>query len=59
MSFQQVSHGAIQFTVYEELRKVIVDFRSKYHPKDSAKDDKLLVSPCNQYSLDICVPVTV
>ncbi|KAG8662751.1 folate transporter 1, chloroplastic isoform X3 [Manihot esculenta] len=27
--FLQVSHGAIQFTAYEELRKVIVDYKSK------------------------------
>ncbi|KAB1201944.1 Folate transporter 1, chloroplastic [Morella rubra] len=50
-----VSHGAIQFTVYEELRKVIVDFRSKYHPKDSAKDDKLLSTIFAQKSVDYAV----
>ncbi|XP_059435744.1 folate transporter 1, chloroplastic isoform X2 [Corylus avellana] len=39
-----VSHGAIQFTAYEELRKVIVDFKSKGSKKDSESDDKLLKS---------------
>jgi hypothetical protein len=45
---QQVSHGAIQFTAYEELRKVIVDLKSKGSKKDSESDDKLLVSLYNQ-----------
>ncbi|KAL4644318.1 hypothetical protein ACB092_02G156700 [Castanea dentata] len=39
-----VSHGAIQFTAYEELRKVIIDFKSKDRNKDSESDDKLLNS---------------
>ena len=30
---QQVSHGAIQFTTYEELRKGITDFKSKDRKK--------------------------
>ncbi|KAL4644317.1 hypothetical protein ACB092_02G156700 [Castanea dentata] len=42
--FLQVSHGAIQFTAYEELRKVIIDFKSKDRNKDSESDDKLLNS---------------
>ncbi|XP_062144438.1 folate transporter 1, chloroplastic isoform X1 [Alnus glutinosa] len=42
--FLQVSHGAIQFTTYEELRKVIVDLKSKGSKKDSESDDKLLKS---------------
>lgn len=39
-----VSHGAIQFTAYEELRKVVIDFKSKDRKKDSESDDKLLNS---------------
>lgn len=39
-----VSHGAIQFTAYEELRKGIIDFKSKDRKKDSESDDKLLNS---------------
>ncbi|GMY12138.1 folate transporter 1, chloroplastic-like isoform X2 [Fagus crenata] len=39
-----VSHGAIQFTAYEELRNVIIDFKSKDSKKDSESDDKLLNS---------------
>lgn len=38
---QQVSHGAIQFTAYEELRKIIVDFKEKRRKSESA--DNLLV----------------
>ncbi|KAH1260297.1 Folate transporter 1, chloroplastic [Glycine max] len=38
-----VSHGAIQFTAYEELRKVIVDFKSKGSTVDNQNPDKLLV----------------
>ena len=49
---QQVSHGAIQFTAYEELRKGIIDFKSKDRKKDSESDDKLLVSHYNQRSLE-------
>ena len=49
---QQVSHGAVQFTAYEELRKGIIDFKSKDRKKDSESDDKLLVSPYNQCSLE-------
>ncbi|KAG5062225.1 hypothetical protein JHK85_003408 [Glycine max] len=39
-----VSHGAIQFTAYEELRKVIVDFKSKGSTVDNQNPDKLLNS---------------
>ncbi|KAJ7953058.1 Folate transporter 1, chloroplastic [Quillaja saponaria] len=39
-----VSHGAIQFTAYEELRKVIVDLKSKEIRKHSQNPDKLLNS---------------
>lgn len=49
--FQQVSHGAIQFTAYEELRKVIVDIKSKDSKTNSQFDDKLLVSLCTPYYL--------
>ncbi|XP_065617139.1 folate transporter 1, chloroplastic isoform X3 [Quercus suber] len=40
--FLQVSHGAIQFTANEELRKGIIDLKSKDRKKDSESDDKLL-----------------
>ncbi|KAJ4723534.1 Folate transporter 1, chloroplastic [Melia azedarach] len=39
-----VSHGAIQFTAYEELRKVIVDFKSKQRKKNADGADNLLNS---------------
>ncbi|XP_027347094.1 folate transporter 1, chloroplastic isoform X2 [Abrus precatorius] len=39
-----VSHGAIQFTAYEELRKVIVDFKSKGSTTHHQNPDKLLNS---------------
>ncbi|XP_027347093.1 folate transporter 1, chloroplastic isoform X1 [Abrus precatorius] len=42
--FLQVSHGAIQFTAYEELRKVIVDFKSKGSTTHHQNPDKLLNS---------------
>ncbi|KAL2577037.1 hypothetical protein AAZX31_16G119200 [Glycine max] len=42
--FLQVSHGAIQFTAYEELRKVIVDFKSKGSTVHNQNPDKLLNS---------------
>ncbi|KAK9265953.1 hypothetical protein L1049_003477 [Liquidambar formosana] len=41
--FLQVSHGAIQFTAYEELRKFVVDFKSKKSEKTPESADKLLV----------------
>ncbi|KAK7834960.1 folate transporter 1 [Quercus suber] len=40
-----VSHGAIQFTANEELRKGIIDLKSKDRKKDSESDDKLLQRP--------------
>ncbi|KAH9711234.1 Folate transporter 1 [Citrus sinensis] len=41
---RQVSHGAIQFTVYEELRKVIVDFKSKRRKQNPDRANNLLNS---------------
>ncbi|XP_057499396.1 folate transporter 1, chloroplastic isoform X2 [Actinidia eriantha] len=32
--FLQVTHGAIQFTAYEELRKAVIDFRSEESEED-------------------------
>lgn len=43
MLFQQVSHGAIQFTAYEELRKVIVDLKSQKSTEKSGSSDTVLV----------------
>ncbi|XP_058755770.1 folate transporter 1, chloroplastic-like [Vicia villosa] len=42
--FLQVSHGAIQFTAYEELRKSIVDFKSKRSEIQNQNPDQLLNS---------------
>lgn len=42
--FQQVSHGAIQFTAYEELRKIIVNFKSRKRHESSDRADNVLVS---------------
>ncbi|KAM5546656.1 folate transporter 1, chloroplastic [Rosa sericea] len=39
-----VSHGAIQFTAYEELRKVIVDLKSKQGTSNSGSSDTVLNS---------------
>ncbi|AET03859.2 putative mitochondrial carrier protein [Medicago truncatula] len=39
-----VSHGAIQFTAYEELRKTIVDLKSKGSDKQHQNPDQLLNS---------------
>ncbi|XP_058766839.1 folate transporter 1, chloroplastic-like isoform X2 [Vicia villosa] len=39
-----VSHGAIQFTAYEELRKTIVDFKSKRSEIQNQNPDQLLNS---------------
>ncbi|CAH8353636.1 unnamed protein product [Eruca vesicaria subsp. sativa] len=36
-----VSHGAIQFTAYEELRKVIVDFKESRRKSETAADNLL------------------
>lgn len=41
--FQQVSHGAIQFTAYEELRRVLVDFKSRKSTEKSRSSDSVLV----------------
>lgn len=40
---QQVTHGAIQFTAYEELRKVFVNYRSR-DDETNMNSDNLLVS---------------
>ncbi|XP_008366787.2 folate transporter 1, chloroplastic isoform X2 [Malus domestica] len=39
-----VSHGAIQFTAYEELRKIVVDFKSKRRRTHSGSADTVLNS---------------
>ncbi|KAM1174476.1 hypothetical protein EV2_027766 [Malus domestica] len=39
-----VSHGAIQFTAYEELRKIVVDFKSKKRRTHSGSADTVLNS---------------
>ncbi|XP_076897845.1 folate transporter 1, chloroplastic-like [Bidens hawaiensis] len=36
-----VAHGAIQFTAYEELRKIIVDFRHKQNSSSDSSSDLL------------------
>ncbi|KAL8240530.1 hypothetical protein R6Q59_013885 [Mikania micrantha] len=36
-----VSHGAIQFTAYEELRKIIIEFRHKQNPSVNKSSDSL------------------
>lgn len=41
--FQQVSHGAVQFTAYEELRKVTIDLKSRKIKENHGSDDKILV----------------
>lgn len=44
MLLQQVSHGAIQFTTYEELRKAIVDYKFKRSKQNPDNGDNTLVS---------------
>ncbi|KAF9678262.1 hypothetical protein SADUNF_Sadunf07G0016600 [Salix dunnii] len=39
-----VSHGAVQFTAYEELRKVIVDFKAKQRKEDCESADIQLLN---------------
>ncbi|XP_015889865.3 folate transporter 1, chloroplastic isoform X2 [Ziziphus jujuba] len=39
-----VSHGAIQFTVYEELRKVVVDLKSRKSTESSESSETVLNS---------------
>lgn len=41
--FCQVSHGAIQFTAYEELRKIVVRYKYIEGKTDHTNKDKLLV----------------
>ncbi|XP_024030201.1 folate transporter 1, chloroplastic [Morus notabilis] len=42
--FLQVSHGAIQFTAYEELRKVLIDLKSGKNTEKSGSSDTPLNS---------------
>ncbi|KAJ0556847.1 putative mitochondrial carrier protein [Helianthus annuus] len=42
--FGIVSHGAIQFAAYEELRKMIIDFRHKQKDSSVAKSSNLLTT---------------
>lgn len=42
MLLQQVTHGAIQFTAYEELRKAVVEFRSADSEEDSSAVELLV-----------------
>ncbi|KAL9991996.1 putative mitochondrial carrier protein [Helianthus debilis subsp. tardiflorus] len=39
--FGIVAHGAIQFTAYEEFRKIIVDYRHKQNPSIDSSSDLL------------------
>ncbi|CAM8948563.1 unnamed protein product [Rhodiola kirilowii] len=39
--FLQISHGAIQFTAYEELRKAVVEYKSRKNLTSSEADDQL------------------
>lgn len=50
MLLQQVSHGAIQFTAYEELRKVIFDYKSKGSKRNYKTSD---ADPL------VCIPIYV
>lgn len=36
-----VTHGAIQFAAYEELRKIIIEFRAKQNPSKPKSSDLL------------------
>lgn len=51
MLLQQVTHGAIQFTAYEELRKAVVEFRSADSEEDSSAVE-LLVTLYFYYSIN-------
>lgn len=42
--FLQVSHGAVQFTAYEELRKVTVDYKAKQRKEDCKSADTDLLN---------------
>ncbi|CAA0839248.1 Folate transporter 1- chloroplastic [Striga hermonthica] len=42
--FMQVSHGAIQFTAYEELRKMVINFRTEENVQNSNVAENLLDS---------------
>ncbi|KAF5798634.1 putative mitochondrial carrier domain protein [Helianthus annuus] len=43
-AMRYVSHGAIQFAAYEELRKMIIDFRHKQKDSSVAKSSNLLTT---------------
>ncbi|KAL5705593.1 Folate transporter 1 [Ranunculus cassubicifolius] len=51
-----VSHGAIQFTVYEELRQLLVGYKSKRKTNDLAGDESLnsvdyaMLGGCSKFS---------
>lgn len=51
MLLQQVTHGAIQFTAYEELRKAVVEFRSADSEENSSAVE-LLVTLFFYYSMN-------
>lgn len=55
---QQVSHGAVQFMVYEELRKFVVDLKSNGSKKNLGTDVKVLVSLVFFDSCQITHPVS-
>lgn len=46
---QQVTHGAIQFTAYEELRKVLVNSRSEQSELISGSVDLLVSSSTESF----------
>ncbi|GAV72209.1 LOW QUALITY PROTEIN: Mito_carr domain-containing protein, partial [Cephalotus follicularis] len=53
----QVSHGAIQFTAYQDIRRVIVDFKSQERKQNSNSADNLLIisSIFTQNSVDYAI----
>ncbi|GAV82434.1 Mito_carr domain-containing protein, partial [Cephalotus follicularis] len=52
-----VSHGAIQFTAYQDIRRVIVDFKSQERKQNSNSADNLLIisSIFTQNSVDFAI----
>lgn len=53
MLMQQVTHGAIQFTAYEELRKVLVNFRSERSVLISSSAELLVINFISQIFLNL------